>query len=144
MKQKLKLSYRRLKFSAHSTNGDTCPSNKDGSNLHPSDRLPLDPSDLLPSDPLPLDPLEDSISTTSELSSNSGIEEVKDLKLEEPTEIEKQKKLNQFFFNIKILDFVKSVFLKEKNLSFLGFVTGILVLFCFFLLVIFRVLFKGS
>ncbi len=161
-------------LTAHSADGDTCPSDKDGF-------LPIS------------DPLEDSISTNPELSANLGknpkiqeepLEEQKvisnkeildlldlenkgilDLEKKESIDLEKKEsledgtdkeildlegvikrknKLNQFFLNMKILDFIKSVFLKEKNLSFLGFVTGLMVIFCFFLLIIFRILFKGS
>jgi hypothetical protein len=158
-------------LTAHSADGDTCPSDKDGF-------LPIS------------DPLEDSISTNPELSANLGkdpkiqeepLEEQKvisnkeildlenkeildlenkgilDLEKKESIEdgtdkeildlegvIKRKNKLNQFFLNMKILDFIKSVFLKEKNLSFLGFVTGLMVIFCFFLLIIFRILFKGS
>lgn len=161
-------------LTAHSADGDTCPSDKDGF-------LPIS------------DPLEDSISTNPELSANLGknpkiqeepLEEQKvisnkeildlenkeildlldlenkgilDLEKKESLEdgtdkeildlegvIKRKNKLNQFFLNMKILDFIKSVFLKEKNLSFLGFVTGLMVIFCFFLLIIFRILFKGS
>jgi hypothetical protein len=144
-----------LLLAAHSADGDTCPSNKD-------EVFPV------------LNPLEDYISTNPELpelSANLGKKEPLDKQILEPEEKEpldkqilepeekepldkqirepeellrKKNKLNQFFLDIKILDFIKSVFLKEKNLSFLSFVTGVMVLVSFFLLVIFRILFKGS
>jgi len=161
-------------LTAHSADGDTCPSNKDGF-------LPIS------------DPLEDSISTNHELSASANLgkgpkiqeekepleeqkvisnkeildienKEILDIENKEILDIEnkeilnladkeiidvegvikRKNKLNQFFLDMKILDFIKSVFLKEKNLSFLGFVTGLMVIFCFFLLIIFRILFKGS
>jgi hypothetical protein len=155
-------------LTAHSADGDTCPSKKD-------EFLPIS------------DPLEDSISINPELSANLGKgpkEEKEPLEEQEKEPLEEQKKepleeqkvisnkeildlaekesidvadkeiveevikrknkLNQFFLDMKILDFIKSVFLKEKNLSFLGFVTGLMVIFCFFMLIIFRILFKGS
>jgi len=153
-------------LTAHSADGDTCPSNKDGF-------LPISV------------PLEDSISTNHELSASANLgkgpkiqeekepleeqkvisnKEILDIENKEILDIEnkeilnladkeiidvegvikRKNKLNQFFLDMKILDFIKSVFLKEKNLSFLGFVTGLMVIFCFFLLIIFRILFKGS
>lgn len=51
----------------------------------------------------------------------------------------KRNKWNQFLFDMKILEFLNSFLVKEKNIFLLGLIAGSMVIFFFVLFIVFRI-----